>query len=177
MNAVLADQTPARTAHLEHAPGCTTRTYFVYLCAVIAVRSADRDVSCSAVFIIAAGVAWLVARRTYAAGSPEWPVERTEYLRAAWAAGHSCSVIAIALGISRNTLEKHFAHELSVVALKKRVEVMVAMQVAAKKGNVAAQKAYLAFTPASAAPPARLIRRTRPKRRRRARRRPHKTPR
>lgn len=44
------------------------------------------------------------SRRTYAAGSPEWPLERTKYLRAAWAAGHSARLIAIALGVSKNSV-------------------------------------------------------------------------
>jgi len=43
-------------------------------------------------------------RRTYAAGSPEWPVERTKYLRAAWAAGHSARLIAIAIGVTKSSV-------------------------------------------------------------------------
>lgn len=62
--------------------------------------------------------------------------------------------IAIGLGISRNTLEKHFEAELSQGAYAKRLEVLVAMHSAAKKGNVAAQKAYTAMPmPAVSAPP------------------------
>ena len=61
--------------------------------------------------------------------------------------------MAIALGISRNTLEKHFEAELSVGAFKKRMEVLTAMHRAAKGGNVAAQKAYLQLQPTPAAPP------------------------
>lgn len=59
--------------------------------------------------------------------------------------------IAIGLGISRNTLEKHFEAELSHGAYAKRLEVLVAMHAAAKKGNVAAQKAYTAMPPPRAA--------------------------
>lgn len=59
----------------------------------------------------------------------------------------------MALGIARNTLEKHFVYELSVGAYKKRLQVMDAMHAAAVKGNVAAGRAYLALTPKAAAPP------------------------
>lgn len=62
--------------------------------------------------------------------------------------------IAVALNISRNTLEKHFSVELSIGGAQRRMEVLNAMVAAAKKGNVTAQKAYLAFVPKSAAPPA-----------------------
>jgi hypothetical protein len=66
--------------------------------------------------------------------------------------GMSHEEIAIGLGISRPTLEKHFAFELSHGAYAKRLEVLQAMQRAAKKGNVAAQKAYMQLTPAVAVP-------------------------
>lgn len=68
-------------------------------------------------------------------------------------AGMSHEEIAVALGISRNTLEKHFEHDLSVGAYQRRMEVLAAMHAAAKKGNVAACKAYIAMTPNLAAPP------------------------
>jgi DNA-binding CsgD family transcriptional regulator len=61
--------------------------------------------------------------------------------------------IAIGLGISRNTLEKHFAPELSKVAYQRRLEVIVAMHRSATKGNVAAQKAFVSGMPAVSAPP------------------------
>lgn len=61
--------------------------------------------------------------------------------------------IALGLGITRNTLEKHFEHELSVGAYEKRLEVLDAMHRTAKKGNVAAQKAYMQLVPHVAAPP------------------------
>lgn len=61
--------------------------------------------------------------------------------------------IALGMNISRPTLEKHFAHELSVGAYQKRQEVLEAMHRTAKKGNVAAQKAYAALAPRVAAPP------------------------
>jgi hypothetical protein len=68
-------------------------------------------------------------------------------------AGMSHEEIALGLGISRPTLEKHFERELSIGAYEKRLEVLDAMHRCAKKGNVAAQKAYVALTPAIAAPP------------------------
>lgn len=61
--------------------------------------------------------------------------------------------IALGLGISKTTLEKYYAHEISTGAYAKRLEVVNAMHKAAKKGNVAAQKAYLALDPKLAAPP------------------------
>lgn len=69
-------------------------------------------------------------------------------------AGMSHEEIALGLGIARNTLEKHFEQELSVGAYSRRLEVLDAMHRTAVKGNVAAQKAYVALTPAMAAPPA-----------------------
>lgn len=68
-------------------------------------------------------------------------------------AGMSHEEIAIGLGITRPTLSKHFEKELSQGAYEKRLEVLDAMHRMAKKGNVAAQKAYVALTPAAAAPP------------------------
>jgi hypothetical protein len=61
--------------------------------------------------------------------------------------------IAIALGLSRNTLEKHYEAELTTVAHERRLEVMNAQHRSALKGNVAAQKAYLAQSPMIAPPP------------------------
>lgn len=55
--------------------------------------------------------------------------------------------IALGLGISRNTLTKHFDAELSTGACARRLEVLDAMFKAAKGGNVTAQKAYVAMTP------------------------------
>ena len=68
-------------------------------------------------------------------------------------AGMSHEEIALGLGISRNTLEKHFESELSTGAHAKRLEVVVALHRAAKKGNVAAAKAYTAIAPRASAPP------------------------
>lgn len=67
-------------------------------------------------------------------------------------AGMAHAEIATALGISRNTLERHFRAELSMGSLQKRMEIVQSLYAAAKKGNVAAQKAYLAFTPTAHQP-------------------------
>lgn len=66
--------------------------------------------------------------------------------------GMSHEEMSIALGISRPTLEKHFELELATGSLKKRMDILKAMHTAAKKGNVAAQKAYLSLTPTPAVP-------------------------
>jgi hypothetical protein len=62
--------------------------------------------------------------------------------------------IAIALGISRPTLDKWYQAELSEAASLRRMEVMQSLYVAAKKGSSAAAKAYLAHEPQISAPPA-----------------------
>ena len=69
------------------------------------------------------------------------------------ASGMTHQEISIALGISRNTLEKYFEKEISAAALRRRMEVMDAMARTALKGNVSAQKAFLAQAPTLAAPP------------------------
>jgi len=68
--------------------------------------------------------------------------------------GMSHEEIAIALGISRPTLEKHFAAELSKGAFERRLEVLQGLQAAAKRGNAAAVRLYLQISPELAAPPA-----------------------
>lgn len=68
-------------------------------------------------------------------------------------AGMAHEEIAIGLGITRPTLSKHYSKELTQGAYGKRLEVLDAMHRMAKKGNVAAGKAYIALTPAIAAPP------------------------
>jgi hypothetical protein len=80
------------------------------------------------------------------------PVTRRKVTNAA-AAGMSHEDIAIALGLSRNTLEKHYEKEISTGALGRRMEVIDAMTRTALKGNVSAQKALLAMTPTLAVPP------------------------
>ncbi len=69
------------------------------------------------------------------------------------AGGMSHEEISVALGIHRNTLEKYYATELSSGALGRRMEVLDAMARTALKGNVSAQKSFLAMTPTLAAPP------------------------
>lgn len=59
--------------------------------------------------------------------------------------------IAEALGIARQTLSKYFEVELRRGALVKRMEALVALQKAAKRGRVAAIRAYLAMTPSTTA--------------------------
>ena len=67
-------------------------------------------------------------------------VQRTHVAIAA-AGGMAHEEIAQALGVARNTLEKHFALELSTGAHKRRLSWLVAMDKSARGGNVAAQKA------------------------------------
>lgn len=61
--------------------------------------------------------------------------------------------IAMGLGISQPTLLKHFERELSVGAHAKRLEIVKALHAAAKRGSVAAAKAYMLLEPTSSAPP------------------------
>jgi len=79
-------------------------------------------------------------------------VQRRKVTNAA-AGGMSHEEMSIALGISRNTLEKYFEKELSCGALNRRMDWIDVMSRTAMKGNVAAQKALLAMTPTLAAPP------------------------
>ncbi|MEP6503259.1 MAG: hypothetical protein ABJD97_08020 [Betaproteobacteria bacterium] len=67
-------------------------------------------------------------------------------------AGMAHEAIALALGINRETLNRHFKLELSTGASAKRLEVMRALYAAAKKGNVAAAKAYLLMGATPAVP-------------------------
>lgn len=70
------------------------------------------------------------------------------------AGGMTNEAIAAALGISQPTLRKYFENELSAVASKRRLEVLTKMYRTAMKGNVSAQKAFLAAgDAANAAPP------------------------
>lgn len=61
--------------------------------------------------------------------------------------------ISLALGITRETLRKWYLAELTVVATMRRMEVMQALHVAAKKGSSSAAKAYLAANPQYETPP------------------------
>lgn len=74
------------------------------------------------------------------------------------AGGMSHEEIAIALGIARATLEKHFERELSTVAHQRRLDALVAMYESATGGkgnkpNVSAQKAFVAVSIALSPPP------------------------
>ena len=60
--------------------------------------------------------------------------------------------IALSLGLNRETLCKHFRHELSAGAAAKRLEVIRALYTAAKRGSASAAKCYLALGTAPAAP-------------------------
>ena len=75
------------------------------------------------------------------------------------AGGMSHESLAAALGMSRNSLEKHFEAELGVGAAQRRLEVFEALHAAAKKGSVAAAKAFLT-APVSRAPVAQEPERT-----------------
>jgi len=88
-------------------------------------------------------------------GRPEFKVTKAmrHSVSVAAGAGISHEEIALGLGISRTTLQKHFSYELTTGAYLRRQEVMDAMYLAAVNGNVAAQKAYAAMTPKVAAPP------------------------
>lgn len=61
--------------------------------------------------------------------------------------------IALALGISRPTLAKHFMLELTAGAAVKKMEAVDALFMQAKKGNVAAIKAVLLLGAAIEPPP------------------------
>lgn len=62
--------------------------------------------------------------------------------------------LALALGINRDTLAKHYALELSAGAAMRRLEVLQAQyRTAIKKGSTAAARAYLAVEPELMAPP------------------------
>ena len=61
--------------------------------------------------------------------------------------GMTHEAIALALGIDRDTLAKHYAIELSTAANMRRMEVLSALYLAAKKGSSSAARAYLANSP------------------------------
>lgn len=88
-------------------------------------------------------------------GRPAFAPTPAQRRRVAIAAG--CGMaheqIAIGLNISRETLEKHFEHELSVGAYERRMEVFEGLHKAAKKGNAAAVKLYAQLNPQIAPPP------------------------
>ena len=61
--------------------------------------------------------------------------------------------IAIAMGISTDTLRKYYEDELSVGANIRRMEALKGLHKAAKRGSSSAAKAYLANMPEVVAPP------------------------
>ena len=61
--------------------------------------------------------------------------------------------IAIAIGVCRETLAKHFELELSAGAAARRMEVLNSLYLAAKKGSSSAAKAFLAADPLLGVPP------------------------
>ena len=61
--------------------------------------------------------------------------------------------IAIALGMTREELERDFAHELTRRAYERRLELVESLFELGKKGNVSAVKAYTALAPRVSAPP------------------------
>lgn len=62
--------------------------------------------------------------------------------------------IALALGITRPTLQKHFMVELTTGAAVRKMEAMDALFVQAKKGNIAAIKLLLVLNGTAGGPPA-----------------------
>lgn len=79
---------------------------------------------------------------------PTPPFKPTESQRAtvsvAAGAGVRHADIAAGLGISRNTLEKYFADDLKVHAVRRRIDVLDALHRAAMQGNALAARTYLA---------------------------------
>lgn len=69
------------------------------------------------------------------------------------AGGMSEDSIALALGITRPTLSKHFMVELTTGAAQKRMDALDALFTQAKKGNVAAIKTVLLLNDAAGPPP------------------------
>lgn len=82
-------------------------------------------------------------------GRPPFEPTKAQRRRVSIAAGAGMSHDSIAqvLGISRTTLLKHFSQELTVGAAERRMEVLEAVHRAAKRGNVAAAKAYSQLVP------------------------------
>lgn len=90
------------------------------------------------------------------AGLPEFvpTLELRDRVATSAGAGMDHEQIAIALEISIDALERHFGHELTIGAYRKRMDVFEALHAEAKKGSASAAKLYLALVPQLAAPPA-----------------------
>jgi AcrR family transcriptional regulator len=79
------------------------------------------------------------------AGRPVFkPTRRTrEQVEIAIAGGLSASEVASVVGISRSTLERHFADELKNGRVRKLAHVLCLLERAAKRGSVSAMKFLL----------------------------------
>ena len=82
------------------------------------------------------------------------PTQRRTVAIAAGYGALSHEEIAIGLGVSRSTLERHFQSELSIGAYACRIHILTAMFRAAMKGSASAQQAFLAAGPRIAVVPA-----------------------
>lgn len=82
-------------------------------------------------------------------GRPEWNPTKAQRRQVSIAAagGMTQEQIAIAMDVSLPTLIKHCRYELTQGAYQKRLEIVQCMYQAAKKGNVSAQKSYIALLP------------------------------
>lgn len=88
-------------------------------------------------------------------GRPPYKPNASDRRKVAIAAGGGMSheQIAIALGITRNTLLKYFSEELTLGAYKKRMELLEILHKTAKKGSVTAAREYFKHEPGVTAPP------------------------
>lgn len=79
------------------------------------------------------------------AGRPAFKPTPTQRRKVATAAGAGMAQdqIALALGITKPTLVKHFELELTTGAAVKKMEALDALHLQAKRGHVSAIKAYL----------------------------------
>jgi hypothetical protein len=79
-------------------------------------------------------------------GRPSFKPTDKQRLMVSVAAGAGCTqdAIAVAVGVTKPTLLKHFAVELTSGAQARRIEVIHGLYDAAKAGSAAAAKAYLA---------------------------------
>lgn len=79
--------------------------------------------------------------------------EQREEVARSKGGGMSHEHIALALGICRQTLETHFADELSIGAYRKRMDMLNALYEAGLKGSVSAAREYLKHEPLDLAAP------------------------
>jgi DNA-binding transcriptional ArsR family regulator len=79
----------------------------------------------------------------------EWTKENSNKINLLMAVGHEIKDIAAAIGVSAPTLRKHYFSELDglrVAALRLTAHQLFRLNREAEAGNVAAEKALLAFT-------------------------------